>query len=75
MLAKINPTKTKSWQNLHRHYEKIKNVHMRDLFAQPALDHDHQRSLAVRMNYLKFRAARKRDELDRYEPRVRARRR
>ena len=34
MLAKINPTKTKSWQNLHRHYEKTKNVHMRELFAE-----------------------------------------
>ena len=34
MLAKINPTKTKSWQNLSRHYEKIKNLHMRDLFDQ-----------------------------------------
>ncbi len=34
MLAKINPTKTKSWQNLNRHFGKIKNRHMRDLFAE-----------------------------------------
>ena len=34
MLAKMNPTKTQSWRNLHRHYEKIKNLHMRDLFAE-----------------------------------------
>ncbi|MBW2488032.1 MAG: glucose-6-phosphate isomerase [Deltaproteobacteria bacterium] len=34
MLAKKNPTTTKSWQNLRRHYEKIKDLHMRDLFAE-----------------------------------------
>jgi glucose-6-phosphate isomerase len=34
MLAKKNPTTTKSWQNLCRHYEKIKDLHMRILFAE-----------------------------------------
>ena len=34
MLAKKNPTTTKSWQNLRRHYENIKDLHMRDLFAE-----------------------------------------
>ncbi len=34
MLAKMNPTTTKSWQNLQRHYEKTKNLHMRTLFAE-----------------------------------------
>ena len=34
MLAKKNPTTTKSWQNLQRHYQKTKNLHMRDLFDQ-----------------------------------------
>jgi glucose-6-phosphate isomerase len=34
MLAKMNPTTTKSWQNLHRHYEKTKNIHMKTLFAK-----------------------------------------
>ena len=34
MLAKKNPTTTKSWQNLRRNYEKIKDLHMRDLFAE-----------------------------------------
>ncbi|MGD8800870.1 MAG: glucose-6-phosphate isomerase, partial [Desulfobacterales bacterium] len=34
MLAKKNPTTTKSWQNLGRHYEKIKDLHMRELFAE-----------------------------------------
>ncbi len=33
MLAKVNPTATKSWQNLSRHYEKIRPIHMRSLFA------------------------------------------
>ncbi len=33
MLAKKNPTTTKSWQNLSRHYETVKDLHMRDLFA------------------------------------------
>jgi glucose-6-phosphate isomerase len=34
MLAKVNPTTTKSWQNLSRHYEKAKHVHMKTLFAE-----------------------------------------
>ena len=34
MLSKMNPTTTKSWQNLRRHYEKTKSLHMRDLFAE-----------------------------------------
>jgi glucose-6-phosphate isomerase len=33
MLAKVNPTTTKSWQNLRRHFEKIRNIHMKTLFA------------------------------------------
>jgi glucose-6-phosphate isomerase len=33
MLHKANPTKTKSWQHLSEHFEKIKDVHMKDLFA------------------------------------------
>jgi glucose-6-phosphate isomerase len=34
MLAKMNPTTTKSWNNLRRQYEKTKNLHMRTLFAE-----------------------------------------
>ena len=34
MLAKVNPTTTKSWQNLRRHFEKIQNIHMKTLFAE-----------------------------------------
>jgi len=33
MLSKINPTKTKSWQKLQDHFEKMNSVHMRDLFS------------------------------------------
>ena len=33
MLHKTNPTKTKSWQHLSEHFEKIKDVQMKDLFA------------------------------------------
>jgi glucose-6-phosphate isomerase len=34
MLAKVNPTTIKTWQNLHFHYEKTKHVHMKTLFAE-----------------------------------------
>ncbi|MGD2185364.1 MAG: glucose-6-phosphate isomerase [Desulfobacterales bacterium] len=34
MLNKKNPAKTKSWQDLLRHYEKTKNIHMKTLFAE-----------------------------------------
>jgi glucose-6-phosphate isomerase len=34
MLNKINPIKTKSWQKLNDHFEKIKDVHMRELFTR-----------------------------------------
>ncbi|MGD8343006.1 MAG: glucose-6-phosphate isomerase [Desulfobacterales bacterium] len=34
MLAKKNPTTTKSWRNLRRHHKQIKDLHMRDLFAR-----------------------------------------
>ena len=34
MLPKINPTRTKSWQKLARHFEEVKDVEMKDLFAK-----------------------------------------
>ena len=37
MLNSIPPQKTKSWQRLTDHYEEIKDLHMRDLFARDAL--------------------------------------
>ncbi|HEX7372438.1 MAG TPA: glucose-6-phosphate isomerase, partial [Thermodesulfobacteriota bacterium] len=33
MLKKIDPTKTKAWRNLSDHFQKMKNVQMKDLFA------------------------------------------
>ena len=33
MLYNADPTKTKSWRHLSEHFEKIKDVHMKDLFA------------------------------------------
>jgi glucose-6-phosphate isomerase len=33
VLRKINPTETKSWRKLANHYDDMKKVHMRDLFA------------------------------------------
>ena len=34
MLSKIDPTTTKSWKKLTDHFEKMKSVHMRDLFSR-----------------------------------------
>ena len=34
MLTKTNPTETNSWKKLTDHYEVMKNVHMKDLFAE-----------------------------------------
>ncbi|MEE9212097.1 MAG: helix-turn-helix domain-containing protein [Phycisphaeraceae bacterium] len=43
---------------------------LRPLYNRPVLNAQRQRSLFLRMNYLKFKAARARDNLDRYEPRA-----
>ncbi|MBN2033951.1 MAG: glucose-6-phosphate isomerase [Deltaproteobacteria bacterium] len=34
MLDKINPTKTESWHSLSDHFEKVKQLHMKDLFKE-----------------------------------------
>jgi glucose-6-phosphate isomerase len=34
MLNKVNPSKTESWHSLRRHFEKIRNIHMKTLFAE-----------------------------------------
>ncbi len=47
MLAKVNPTTTKSWQNLSRHYEKTKHVHMKTLFAEDPQRFD---KFSIRLN-------------------------
>jgi len=34
MLKKINPTKTKAWENLTNHYNEIRDKHMTDMFKE-----------------------------------------
>jgi glucose-6-phosphate isomerase len=34
MLNQIDPTKTISWINLEEHFQKMKNVQMKDLFKK-----------------------------------------
>jgi glucose-6-phosphate isomerase len=34
MLKKMNPSKTKSWDNLRTHFEQISSIHMKDLFVE-----------------------------------------
>jgi len=33
MLPTVNPTHTTAWKTLSKHYEQMKDVHMKDLFA------------------------------------------
>jgi glucose-6-phosphate isomerase len=33
MLKRTNPAKTEGWHNLNKHFKKIKNIHMKNLFA------------------------------------------
>ena len=34
MLNKINPTKTIAWMNLEEHFQRMKNIQMKDLFKK-----------------------------------------
>ncbi len=43
---------------------------LQSLYRQRVIDDDRQRSLLVRYNYLKFKAAKTREQFDRYEPKV-----
>jgi len=47
MLSKIDPTTTRSWKKLAEHFEKMRSVHMRDLFAEDAERFD---TFSVRFN-------------------------
>ena len=47
MLSRINPTKTKSWKNLTDHFEKVKTVHMKTLFAD---DLERFKKFSIRFN-------------------------
>ena len=41
MLKKIDPTETKAWSELEMHFQKMKNVQMKDLFATDSSRFDH----------------------------------
>ena len=47
MLSNINPTQTKSWQNLSNHYDKINSTRMKDLFSR---DPERFRKFSLRFN-------------------------
>jgi glucose-6-phosphate isomerase len=47
MLKNINITKTESWKKLTRHFEEIKEMHMRDLFAR---DQERFQKFSLRFN-------------------------
>jgi glucose-6-phosphate isomerase len=47
LLKKINPTQTKAWSDLLKHYEDMKKVHMRDLFQE---DPDRFTRFSIRFN-------------------------
>ncbi len=47
MLNKINPVDTKSWNKLTAHYELMKDLHMKDLFAE---DPERFRKFSIRFN-------------------------
>ena len=47
MLSKRNPTQTRSWQKLAGHFEQVKNVHMKELFAE---DPERFEKFSVRFN-------------------------
>jgi glucose-6-phosphate isomerase len=47
VLRKINPTETKSWRKLARHYDDTKRIHMKDLFAA---DPERFKKLSIRFN-------------------------
>jgi len=61
MLNRINPVDTKSWERLTAHYELMKDLHMKDLFAE---DPERFRKFSIRFNdilvdYSKNRISRK----------------
>ena len=47
MLNKVNPTKAQAWKKLTDHYEKINNIHMKDLFAA---DPERFSKFSIRLN-------------------------
>jgi glucose-6-phosphate isomerase len=49
MLPAINPTKTNAWKALQLHFERIKDVHMNELFAN---DKDRAKKFSFEMSGL-----------------------
>jgi len=35
-LPTVNPTTTEAWKNLHQHFDQVKDLKMKDLFANDA---------------------------------------
>jgi len=65
MLQKINPTTTKSWKKLEGHFDSMKHIHMKDLFAQDAerFDRFSIRFNDILVDYSKNRATKETLEL------------
>lgn len=51
MLNKINPTTTKSWKKLSKHYKEIQHIHLNDLFKQ---DSNRKDKYSVILEQLQF---------------------
>ena len=51
MFPKINPTSTKAWKELNVHFEEMKNVHMKTLFAK---DENRFQSFSIQTDQLVF---------------------
>ena len=60
MLPKIKPTQTRSWQKLSEHFAAIKDVHLKDLFAEDPdrFKHFHVRFHDILVDYSKNRLTR-----------------
>lgn len=50
-LEKNNPTKTNSWRHLAKHFQEIKNLHLKDLFEKNA---DRKENFTVKTDFLHF---------------------
>lgn len=56
-LQKINPTETKSWKKLNKHFKKIKDVHLREFFENDSqrFNHFHFKFKDILLDYSKNR--------------------
>ena len=51
MFPKINPTSTKAWSEINVHFEEMKSVHMKTLFAK---DENRFQSFSIQTDQLVF---------------------